>query len=113
MIHLKHVEHREVSGYSSGHECYCRRPGSSGLRFFYRINKKLDLLTYPIYDFLTTTDSELYNEDANKIIDEYDDERTLIFLDPPYIASCNNFYSPEDWGNMNNIFWKKSGSRYK
>ena len=36
-----------------------------------------------ISDFLKNANIELYNEDANKIIDKYNNEQTLIFLDPP------------------------------
>jgi site-specific DNA-adenine methylase len=82
------------------------RPGLFPLRDFNRYfnDKIFDFTTSPIYDFLTNADIELYKEDANKIIDKYDNKKTFIFLDPPYIASCNNFYSTDTGENINNIY---------
>ena len=71
-----------------------------------KFNNKLDLSIAPIYDFLKNANIELYNEDANKIIDDNDNEQSLIFLDPPYIASCNNFYSTDTGENICNIYEK-------
>ena len=71
-----------------------------------KFNNKLDLSIAPIYDFLKNANIELHNEDANKIIDDNDNERSLIFLDPPYIASCNNFYSTDTGENICNIYEK-------
>ena len=33
-------------------------------------------------------------------------EKSFIFLDPPYIASCNNFYSTDTGENIENIYEK-------
>ena len=71
-----------------------------------KFNNKLDLSIAPIYDFLKNANIELHNEDANKIIDDNDNERSLIFLDPPYISSCNNFYSTDTGENICNIYEK-------
>ena len=67
-------------------------------------DKKIDLSLAPVYEFLKTADIEIYNEDANKIIDKYDNKKSFIFLDPPYIASCNNFYSTDTTENIENIY---------
>ena len=124
-IYLKYVKNGEVSGYLFGHKYYKLRTGCfprggyMALELFFvsarinkrhhhhelnRFNKKLDLSTYPRYEFFKTADIELHNEDANKIIDKCNNEKTLIFLDPPYIASCNIFYSEDSWENMNKIY---------
>ena len=50
-------------------------------------NKKLDLSIAPIYDFLVNANIELYNEDANKIIDDNDNEPSLIFLNTTNIVA--------------------------
>jgi len=77
------------------------------LRDFKSIFKnKLDLSIAPIYDFLVNANIELHSIDANKIIDENDNEKTFIFLDPPYIASSNNFYSTDTDENICNIYEK-------
>jgi site-specific DNA-adenine methylase len=103
-IYLEYVKNGEVNGYLFGRKYYSMRCGFFPLNEFIKLNKKLDLSSYPIYEFITTADIELYNEDANKIIDKYDNEKTFIFLDPPYIASCNNFYSTDTGENICNIY---------
>lgn len=48
----------------------------------------------PILDFLQNANIKIYNKDAIEIYDEYkNNPKTLIFLDPPYMLSCNRFYN--------------------
>jgi len=89
-----------------GHKYYKIRPVCFPLNELKKFNNKLDLSIAPIYDFLKNANIELHNEDANKIIDDNDNERSLIFLDPPYISSCNNFYSTDTGENICNIYEK-------
>jgi len=103
---LEYVKNRKVNGYLLGRKYYSMRFGTFPLNEFNKLNKKLDLSSYPMYEFITTADIELYNEDANKIIDKYDNNKSFIFLDPPYIASCNNFYSTDTGENITNIYQK-------
>jgi len=77
------------------------------------LNKKLDLSNAPMHDFILNANIELCNEDANKIIDDNDNNKTFIFLDPPYIASCNIFYSTDTGENISNIYEKLSSYRLK
>ena len=105
-IYLKHVKSCKLSGYILGHKYYKLRSFCFPLNELNRFNKKLDLSIAPIYDFLKNANIELYNEDANKIIDDNDNEQPPIFLDPPYIASCNNFYSTDTGENICNIYEK-------
>ena len=105
-IYLKHVKSGKLSAYILGHKYYKLRSFCFPLNELNRFNKKLDLSIAPIYDFLKNANIELYNEDANKIIDDNDNEQSLIFLDPPYIASCNNFYSTDTGENICNIYEK-------
>jgi len=82
-IYLKHVKNGEVSGCMFGNKYLKSSAGCIPLKEWNKFNKKLYLSTYPTYEFFKTADIELYNEDANKIIDKYNNEQTLIFLDPP------------------------------
>ena len=105
-IYLKHVKSGKLSGYILGHKYYKLRSFCFPLNELNKFNKKLDLSIAPIYDFLKNANIELYNEDANKIIDDNDNEQSLIFLDPPYIVSCNDFYSTDTGENICNIYEK-------
>lgn len=64
----------------------------------YKINKNINnIINCPIINFLRTEHIILENKDGIKIVEKYiDDERCLIFLDPPYLISCNQFYSNTD-----------------
>lgn len=47
----------------------------------------------PIINFLKNEDIKLYNEDSLYIYEMYkDNKKALIFLDPPYLMACNDFY---------------------
>jgi site-specific DNA-adenine methylase len=103
-IYLEYVKNGKVNGYLLGHKYFKLNINCFPMNELNRLNKKLDLSSYPVYEFITTADIELYNEDANKIIDKYDNDKSFIFLDPPYIASCNSFYSTDTDENLSNIY---------
>ena len=103
-IYLEYVKNGKINGYLLGRRYYSMRCGTFPLNEFNKLNKKLDLSSYPMYEFITTADIELYNQDANKFIDKYDNDKSFIFLDPPYIASSNNFYSTDTGENIANIY---------
>ena len=72
----------------------------------YPLNKKYNhkrrLKDVPIMDFLKSADIELYNDDGIKIFDRYSqDKNNFIFLDPPYLHSCNVFYDNLDTKSSN------------
>jgi hypothetical protein len=51
------------------------------------------LNTCPMIDFLRTEDITFYNMDAIELYEKFkDNKEALIFLDPPYINTCNDFY---------------------
>ncbi len=106
-IYINYIKNGKVSGYLLGKKYKSMIAGFFPLRDFKSIFKnKLDLSIAPIYDFLVNANIELHSIDANKIIDENDNEKTFIFLDPPYIASSNNFYSTDTDENICNIYEK-------
>ena len=52
------------------------------------------LLNCPIIEFLRNEDITFRNDDCISVYQDYkDDENAFIFLDPPYLSSCNEFYS--------------------
>lgn len=47
----------------------------------------------PFYNFIKNENVEFKNVDATELVKQHkDDDKTLIFLDPPYIVACNSFY---------------------
>ena len=104
-IYNEYVKQKDLKGYVFGNRYRAMTPGMFPSRDYKtRFNNILNIPEIPIYDFLKTADIEIYNEDANKIIEKYDNKKSFIFLDPPYIASCNNFYSTDTGENINNIY---------
>lgn len=55
-----------------------------------------DFLKIPIIKFLQTEKIEISNIDALEIIKKYNDSDNLILCDPPYMATCNDFYTNKD-----------------
>jgi len=102
--YLEYVKNKTINGYLLGHKYFKLKINCFPMNELNRLNKKLDLSSYTMYEFITTADIELYNEEANKIIDKYDNDKSFIFLDPPYIASCNSFYSTDTDENLANIY---------
>jgi site-specific DNA-adenine methylase len=105
--YLKYLKNKDLNAYIFKNKYYSQRPGLFPIRDFKsRFNIKLDFKSSPIFEFLTTADIEIYNEYANIIIDKYDNPNSFIFLDPPYIASCNSYYKADSGNNINNIYMK-------
>jgi len=63
----------------------------------YKLNykyKELKIRDSPIYNFLNTENIEFTNTDGLVCYNQYkNDPESLIFLDPPYLMACNDFYS--------------------
>ena len=75
---------------------YCIRAG-----LFPNNRKILTTFEYlkecPIINFLRTEQISFYNTDAILIMNQYKNlESNFIFLDPPYLISCNDFYKNTD-----------------
>jgi site-specific DNA-adenine methylase len=61
-----------------------------------RINqiKPFKIEEIPFYKFVKTEDIEFLNCDSVDIIKKYkDDTQSILFLDPPYVLSCNSAYN--------------------
>lgn len=51
------------------------------------------IINAPIIEFIRNADITFLNVDAVELYKNYkNDNKALIFLDPPYLASCNSFY---------------------
>lgn len=74
--------------------------------------KKFKFSDYPIYEFLQSEDITISNKDGCDVIQEYDKDNVFMFLDPPYIAANNNFYS-SDKLNMYEYFIKIGFDNFK
>lgn len=57
-------------------------------------HKNIDLINCPIVKFLQTENIEFTNEDAIICYNKHvNDKSNLIFIDPPYLQSCNDMYT--------------------
>lgn len=90
--YLTYIKNNTLNGYIFKNKYYAMRPGMFPIREMSRMKKPFKFTDYPIYHFLTTEDVEIYNKEAIDIIKEYDNDNCLVFLDPPYINSCNVMY---------------------
>jgi 16S rRNA G966 N2-methylase RsmD len=93
-----------------GKKIYSIRPGLYNLKYKYNKDKPFTIREYPIYTFLKNEDVEIYSNDAIDIIKKYNNDiNNFLFLDPPYLELCNDFYSSKynvniyEWIYYNNI----------
>lgn len=52
----------------------------------------IDLQNCPIVNFLQTENIEISNKEGVDILKENNNKNCLIFIDPPYLLSCNDYY---------------------
>lgn len=76
---------------------------------------EIKIKNYPIYKFFNEANITYTNIDGLKIIqDNKDDENNIIFLDPPYINTCNKFYDYENTTeNVYEYLFKNNINNYK
>lgn len=102
-----------LSSYIIKNSMYSIRPG------LFPIDKKLKtdykyFKDVPIVNFLKTEDITFYSDNAINIFEMYkDNNKSLIFLDPPYLQLCNDFYLDSntniyEYLHLNNINNMKS-----
>ena len=61
-----------------------------------------DIVKIPFIKFLQTENIEIYNLDALEIVKLYNKKEMFLFLDPPYLSACNQFYQKT---NINIYEW--------
>ena len=63
-----------------------------------------NLRAYPIYQFFKNADIDFTTGDGVILLDEYkNNKEAVIFIDPPYINTCNQFYDYQKL-TRNNIY---------
>lgn len=97
------------------HKISSIRPGLYDTDYVYSDKKNVVFKNYEIYNFLKNEDVEIINGDGIQIFEKYlNNNKVLLFIDPPYLSSCNHFYSDKATTNVyeymynNNFFKKKS-----
>ena len=89
--YLKIVKENQFIGWFISHLIYSMRAGLYNLDYK---QKTYNFDEYPIVKFLRNEDIEIINGDGINIIMKYQDNKEyLLFIDPPYTASCNEFYA--------------------
>ena len=110
----KIVKEDTLNGWTIKNKIYTIRAGLYPLE---ETKKKRDFesfRTIPIINFLRTENIEFSNIDGIEIIKKYESNpNALIFIDPPYLLTCNDFYkNPNvniyEYLNSNNIDNNKS-----
>ena len=88
------IKEDNIKAWLIKNKIYCIKPGLFPNDPKRKILKSFDvLLKCPIINFLRTENITIKNDDSNDIINTYkDDKKCLIFLDPPYLNCCNDFY---------------------
>ena len=92
-VYIKLVKEDNVQSWFIKNKIYNIRPG------FFPTNIKIkqdfsDLEDCPIIHFLRTEKITFTNIDAKETLVKYkDNKKAFIFLDPPYLDSCNDFYA--------------------
>lgn len=102
------VKQENVEGYFIRNKFYTMR---AGLYPMDKIPKPLDIkniLNTPIINFLKNENIILSSCDALECIKKYNNNESLILLDPPYLMACNDFY---DKSNINIYEWLYHNSK--
>jgi site-specific DNA-adenine methylase len=67
--------------------------------------KTLDLKNSPIYDFFKNADIDFLNMDGVTLLNDFkNNSDCIIFLDPPYINTCNTHYNYHNSEEKINIY---------
>ena len=90
--YLEQINDNTLMGWFIKHKIFTLRPGLYPLTRKFKFNYNFDAL--PIIRFLRTEDITIMCSDGLELFKQYNDnEKCLIIADPPYILSCNDFYT--------------------
>lgn len=93
--YLEIIKNYDLEGWVIKNRIYCIRPGLFPNTYKNR-KKPVDfnyLSDCPIINFLRTEDIIFKNKDGVDIIKKYgNNDKAFIFIDPPYLMACNDFY---------------------
>ena len=110
------VKENNLLGYFVSSRMYSIRVGLYPIRDLKRKSfYNIDLKKHDIYKFYKNADITFFCTDAKDIIkDNKENKNCIIFLDPPYLSLCNDFYTNHDvniyeWLYNNDIMKFESG----
>ena len=87
------IKDKNIIGWFIARKIYSIRPGLYDLDYKY---KKDIVFDAPIVNFLRTENVILTCKDSIKLYNEHtENKESFIFMDPPYLQSCNDFYTDE------------------
>ena len=97
----KTIKEATLESYFIKQKYFCLRAGMYPLISKTKQITKINLIECPIYNFITKANIILSGKNALEIIEEYkDNEQVLMIMDPPYIMTCNTFYSDCNASNL-------------
>lgn len=110
--YLKIIKKKDcLYGWYISKKFYNVRPGlypisaKSGKNIHKKIKDTEDFLKCNIRSFLQNEDINYSSVDAVSLIEKYkDDDKACIFLDPPYINTCNSFYNMNSEQKLTNVY---------
>lgn len=108
-IFYNSINTKTLEGYIFRHKYYGYRPAMYPM--ISRLNKikSFKLQDFPIYDFYNNEDIIYENIEGLEFINKYNQEDDKLFLlDPPYLASCNDFYNNSDCNIYEWVFNNKA-----
>ena len=97
-IFYNSIDSKTLEGYIFKNKYYAIRHGLYPMMIS-RVNKikPYKLQDYPVYDFYNNENIVYENMDGVEFINKYNENDDKLFLlDPPYLASCNDFYNNKD-----------------
>ena len=96
-IFYNSIDSKTLEGYIFCAKYYAIRAGLCPMISRLKNIKPYKLQDYPIYDFYNNEDITYENIDGVEIINKYNqDDNKLFLIDPPYLASCNDYYNNKD-----------------
>ena len=93
--YINYIKENEnnYKGYLLANFIYRLRPGFFPIQENFKFKSFDKILDYPIIKFLKDENIEFSNIDGIEIIEKYkNDKSVFLFIDPPYLISCNSFY---------------------
>ena len=106
----KIIKQKNIEGYYIKHKIYAIRPGLYKQDYIY---DEIKFDNYPIVNFLRNENVIITNDDGVNILKQYENnDDAIIYLDPPYIQTCNDFYTGSR-GKQFNIYEYISMKKYR
>jgi site-specific DNA-adenine methylase len=104
------ISRGDLYGWFIAHKVYNIRSGLYKTDYKYNEKKPFKLEDYPIYNFMNNEDVTITCKSGLDIIEKYkNDDKSLFFIDPPYLIACNDFYDKNysvniyEWMAINDI----------